>query len=243
MAQRRHARFVNTTMMVTGLGAAVSDTLDDGRVVSGVGGQYNFVAMAHALPEARSILCVRATRESRGEVTSSMPWSYGNATIPRHLRDIVVTRVRHRRPARPHGSRGRRGAGGDHGLALPGAFVAEAQRAGKLPRDYRVPDAARNNTRNSCENDLRPGAPRAVRGPAVRQRHHAGRGRAREGAARAAGRDAFVARQDRRGAARAACRCDRRRNCARIWRGWGWRSRARSASACSAGWSRRQWRK
>ena len=62
VAQRRHARFVNTTMMVTGLGAAVSDALADGRVVSGVGGQYNFVAMAHALPEARSILCVRATR-------------------------------------------------------------------------------------------------------------------------------------------------------------------------------------
>ncbi|HKE95422.1 MAG TPA: acetyl-CoA hydrolase/transferase C-terminal domain-containing protein, partial [Povalibacter sp.] len=62
LAQRRHARFVNTTMMVTGLGAAVSDGLDDGRVVSGVGGQYNFVAMAHALPEARSILCLRATR-------------------------------------------------------------------------------------------------------------------------------------------------------------------------------------
>jgi acyl-CoA hydrolase len=60
-------------------------------VVSGVGGQYNFVAMAHALPEARSILCVRATRESRGEVTSSIPWSYGSATIPRHLRDIVVS--------------------------------------------------------------------------------------------------------------------------------------------------------
>ena len=91
VAQRRHARFVNTTMMVTGLGAAVSDALEDGRVVSGVGGQYNFVAMAHALPEARSILCVRATRESRGEVTSSIPWSYGHTTIPRHLRDIVVT--------------------------------------------------------------------------------------------------------------------------------------------------------
>ncbi|HEX6239509.1 MAG TPA: acetyl-CoA hydrolase/transferase C-terminal domain-containing protein, partial [Polyangiales bacterium] len=62
VAQRRHARFINTTMMVTGLGAAVSDALADGRVVSGVGGQYNFVAMAHALPEARSVLCLRATR-------------------------------------------------------------------------------------------------------------------------------------------------------------------------------------
>ena len=51
--QRRDARFFNTCMMMTALGAAVSDGLADGRVVSGVGGQYNFVAMAHALPEAR----------------------------------------------------------------------------------------------------------------------------------------------------------------------------------------------
>ena len=89
--QRRHSRFVNTTMMVTLLGAAVSDGLEDGRVVSGVGGQYNFVSMAHALPDARSILCVRATRSKGGRVTSNIVWNYGHATIPRHLRDIVVT--------------------------------------------------------------------------------------------------------------------------------------------------------
>ena len=145
VAQRRHARFVNTTMMVTGLGGAVSDTLDDGRVVSGVGGQYNFVAMAHALPEARSILCVRATRSSRGELSSSLPWSYGNVTIPRHLRDIVVTE---------YGIADLRGRTDrevvEALVAIMDArfqerFVADAQRAGKLPRDYRVPDAARNN--------------------------------------------------------------------------------------------------
>ena len=145
VAQRRHARFVNTTMMVTGLGAAVSDTLESGRVVSGVGGQYNFVAMAHALPDARSILCLRATRDSRGEVTSSIPWSYGNATIPRHLRDIVVTE---------YGIADLRGrTDGEVVEALVAImdarfqerFVADAQRAGKLPRDYRVPDAARSN--------------------------------------------------------------------------------------------------
>src|SRR3546814_6212099 len=61
-AQRRESRFFNTCMMATALGAAVSDGLDDGRVVSGVGGQYNFVAMAHALPDARSVLLLRATR-------------------------------------------------------------------------------------------------------------------------------------------------------------------------------------
>jgi len=38
IAQRAHGRFINSSMMVTLLGAAVSDGLADGRVVSGVGG-------------------------------------------------------------------------------------------------------------------------------------------------------------------------------------------------------------
>ncbi len=90
-AQRRKARFMNTTMMVTLLGAAVSDALANGEVVSGVGGQYNFVAMAHALPDARSVLMLRATHEHKDGLTSSIVWNYPNATIPRHLRDIVIT--------------------------------------------------------------------------------------------------------------------------------------------------------
>ena len=90
--QRHHARFFNTCMMATALGAAVSDGLADGRVVSGVGGQYNFVAMAHALPEARSVLMLRATREEPGlPAVSSILWNYGHTTIPRHLRDIYVS--------------------------------------------------------------------------------------------------------------------------------------------------------
>ncbi|ALN56308.1 4-hydroxybutyrate coenzyme A transferase [Lysobacter enzymogenes] len=89
--QRRDARFFNSCMMATALGAAVSDTLDDGRVVSGVGGQYNFVAMAHALPHARSVLMLRATRDGGGETRSNVVWNYPQATIPRHLRDVYVT--------------------------------------------------------------------------------------------------------------------------------------------------------
>ncbi|MCY7353773.1 MAG: acetyl-CoA hydrolase [Lysobacter sp.] len=89
--QRRDARFFNTCMMATALGAAVSDGLADGRVVSGVGGQYNFVAMAHALPEARSVLLLRATRESGGKTASNIVWNYGHSTIPRHLRDVYIS--------------------------------------------------------------------------------------------------------------------------------------------------------
>jgi hypothetical protein len=144
--QRRAARFVNTTMMVTLLGGAVSDTLESGRVVSGVGGQYNFIAMAHALPGARSILCVRATRTQHGRTTSNIVWSCGNETIPRHLRDIVVTE---------YGVADLRGRTDEECIAallnvadsrFQEALLAQARAAGKIGTDYRIPDACRDNS-------------------------------------------------------------------------------------------------
>jgi len=143
---RRAGRFVNNTMMVTLLGAAVSDGLEDGRVVSGVGGQYNFVAEAFELGDARSIIALNATRETGGKVVSNIRWSYGNTTIPRHLRDIVVT---------------------EYGIAdLYGRTDAEvvaamlnitdsrfqeelldaAKQSGKVALDYEIPQARRHNT-------------------------------------------------------------------------------------------------
>ncbi|SDQ57614.1 acetyl-CoA hydrolase/transferase C-terminal domain-containing protein [Pseudoxanthomonas sp. CF125] len=88
--QRSGSRFFNTCMMATALGDAVSDGLEDGRIVSGVGGQYNFVAMAHALEDARSVLMFRSQRGEGGKAESSVRWNYGHTTIPRHLRDIYV---------------------------------------------------------------------------------------------------------------------------------------------------------
>jgi len=88
---RKDARFVNTCMMMTLNGSAVSDGLENNRLISGVGGQYNFVSMAHALPNGRSILNFRSTRKTGKGETSSIVWNYGHMTIPRHLRDIVVT--------------------------------------------------------------------------------------------------------------------------------------------------------
>jgi acyl-CoA hydrolase len=164
IAQRRHARFINTTMMVTGLGAAVSDGLANGSMVSGVGGQYNFVAMAHALPDARSILCVRSTRTSKGEVRSNIVWNYGHITIPRHLRDIVVTE---------YGVADLRGkTDAEVVMALievmdarfQAAFVAEAQRTGKLPAGYLVPEHARANTPERLENIFKPWRQRGLFG-------------------------------------------------------------------------------
>jgi len=88
---RKDARFVNTCMIMTLSGSAVSDGLENNRLISGVGGQYNFVSMAHALPDGRSILNLRSTRITGKGETSSIVWNYGHMTIPRHLRDIVIT--------------------------------------------------------------------------------------------------------------------------------------------------------
>src|SRR5713226_8367911 len=55
---RVDARFVNNAMMATLMGAAISDGLDNGQVVSGVGGQYNFVAQACAVACARWLMAL-----------------------------------------------------------------------------------------------------------------------------------------------------------------------------------------
>lgn len=89
--QRKHARFFNTTMSVNLFGGASSETLPNGKVISGVGGQYNFVSMAHELVDGHSVMLVRATRTSNGKRISNITTMGQQMTIPRHLRDIVVT--------------------------------------------------------------------------------------------------------------------------------------------------------
>jgi acyl-CoA hydrolase len=151
IAQRRDGRFINSSMMMTLLGAAVSDGLADGRVVSGVGGQYNFVAMAHSLPQARSILALRSTREKDSALTSNIIWNYGHTTIPRHLRDIVVTE---------YGVADLRGLSDQDVIAamlniadsrFQESLMRQAQAAGKLKDDHRIPDIHRNNTPRALE--------------------------------------------------------------------------------------------
>ncbi|MFT5807836.1 MAG: acyl-CoA hydrolase [Moritella dasanensis] len=89
--QRKEARFLNSAMMVTLDGSVVSDGLENGQVVSGVGGQYNFVAQSHQMQDARSILKLRSTCVRNGELQSNVLFNYGHNTIPRQLRDIVIT--------------------------------------------------------------------------------------------------------------------------------------------------------
>ncbi len=154
--QRRDMRCINTAMMVTLLGAAVSDALENGQVVSGVGGQYNFVAMAQALPGARSILCVRATRTHQGRTTSNIIWNYAHETIPRHLRDLVITE---------YGIAELRGRTDEEVIAallnvadsrFQDELLARAQAAGKIRPDYRIPAQFRANLPQSLAEALRP---------------------------------------------------------------------------------------
>ena len=155
-AQRHKARFMNTTMMVTALGAAVSDALESGEVVSGVGGQYNFVAMAHAMPDARLVMMLRATHEHRDGVHSSIVWSYGHVTIPRHLRDIVVTE---------YGVADLRGRPDSEVIQrliavadsrFQHELVHAAKSHGKLPLNYQVPERYCQNLPQALEATLQP---------------------------------------------------------------------------------------
>lgn len=143
--QRKNARFINTCMKVTLLGHIISDGLEDGRVVSGVGGQYNFVAMAHELPDGRSLINLRTTREEGTKVYSNIVWNYGHTTIPRHLRDIVVTE---------YGVADLRGKTDSETIEamlkitdsrFQMKLMRQAKRAGKLRGDYQIPQEFRNN--------------------------------------------------------------------------------------------------
>jgi acyl-CoA hydrolase len=134
--QRVDARFVNETMMATALGAAVSDALGDGRVVSGIGGQFDFVAMAGELDDAHSILMLRARRWHGGGAQSNIRWSYPHVSVPRQHRDVFVTEYG------IAATRGRPDAEvidamlGIADAEFQAGLLAEARRARKVPANY-----------------------------------------------------------------------------------------------------------
>jgi Acetyl-CoA hydrolase/transferase C-terminal domain len=153
---RVDARFVNNAMMATLLGAAISDGLENGQVVSGVGGQYNFVAQAFALEGARSVLALEATSQSGKQAQSNIRWSYGHETIPRHLRDVFVTE---------YGVADVRGKSDADMIAamlqvsdsrFQSELMRQAKDAGKLPRSYEIPAAHRENYPERIGAALRP---------------------------------------------------------------------------------------
>ena len=134
-------------MMATLMGAAVSDGLEDGQVVSGVGGQYNFVAQAFAL---------ESTRQAGRKTLSNIRWNYGHQTIPRHLRDVFVTE---------YGVADVRGKSDAETIAAMLAVTDSrfqdelagiAKDAGKLPKAYEIPRSHRENFPERIAQALKP---------------------------------------------------------------------------------------
>ena len=81
-------------------------------------------------------------------------WNYGHCTIPRHLRDVVITE---------YGIAAIRGREDREVIAaliniadsrFQEELLRQAQAAGKLSRDYRIPDLYRNNTPASLDRML-----------------------------------------------------------------------------------------
>ena len=145
LLQRKYGRFVNACLMATLTGAVCSDGLESGKMVSGVGGQYNFVSQAHALPDGRSILMLKSVRLKGKEVSSNIVWNYGHITIPKHLRDIVITE---------YGIADLRARCDKDVIAamlniadsrFQDDLLKKAKRAQKIPDDYQIPQQFRNN--------------------------------------------------------------------------------------------------
>ena len=113
---------------------------------AGVGGQFDFVAQAHMLDSARAIICLNATRESGGQTHSNIRYAYGACTIPRHLRDIVVSEYG---VADLRGRSDRDVACAMIGIAdsrFQAGLLAEAKAAGKIEPGYEIPQGQRDNT-------------------------------------------------------------------------------------------------
>ncbi len=146
IAARTGARFVNAAMKVTLTGETVSDTTAAGRMVSGVGGQMDFVQQAFDLPDARSIIALPAVRGTGQGAESNIVWSFPHATVPRHLRDIVVTE---------YGVADLRWQSDEDAAAaliaiadsrFQDGLARQAIAAGRLPAGWQVPPERRRNT-------------------------------------------------------------------------------------------------
>ncbi|MCX7561237.1 hypothetical protein OS190_16840 [Sulfitobacter sp. F26204] len=153
---RDQARFVNSAMQVSLLGDVMSDSAKPGQVVSGVGGQFNFIEQAFALENGRAILTLPATRRSGGSVTSNIVWQLPLTTVPRHMRDIVVTQ---------YGAADLRGQTDEEVIKrliaiadsrFQQGLLNTAKKAGKVSADYQIPFVHQNNTSEALEHWLAP---------------------------------------------------------------------------------------
>jgi hypothetical protein len=101
---------------------------------------------------------LHATRSVKGRAQSNIRWRYAHTTIPRHLRDIIVTE---------YGIADIRGKSDRDVIAAMLAIsdaryqdelLRQAKDAGKIERSFEVPKAARDNTPEAIERTVRPAA-------------------------------------------------------------------------------------
>jgi hypothetical protein len=154
--QRKDGRFVNTGVKATLLGAVASDMLEDGKVISGIGGQLNFAYMAHIMRDARLIMVVKSTKGSGKALKSNIVFSYGHCSVPRFYRDIVVTE---------YGIADIKGKP-DHMIIkemlniadsrFQPQLLAQAKKSKKIEADYEIPEVYRHNTPDRTANLLKP---------------------------------------------------------------------------------------
>jgi acyl-CoA hydrolase len=158
---------MNTTMMVTLLGAAASDALESGQVVSGVGGQYNFVAMAHALPDARSILMLRATHDTRRRPAQQHRLELRPRDHPAPPARHRHHRVRRGRPARPADSEVVKRLIAIADSRFQDELVREAKATASWKADWTLPERYRHNLperwTTNCTRGARPACCRTSR--------------------------------------------------------------------------------
>jgi acyl-CoA hydrolase len=143
--QRQHARFVNSAMMVTLGCVLISDGLANMSEVSGVGGQFDFVEMAVDLDGSRSIINCRSTRTAKGKTGSNIVWEYPNTTIPRFLRDIIVTEYGIADCRSKTDAEVIKAMLNVSDSRYQDVLLNTAKKAGKIPMDYQIPKLFRNN--------------------------------------------------------------------------------------------------
>lgn len=106
------------------------------------------MAQAFALERARAIITLTATRKGRA---SNVVWRYGHTTIPRHLRDIVVTEYG---IADLRGRSDRDCIAAMLGLAdarFQNRLLTAARRAGKIEPGFRLAEPGRNTSSRIAE--------------------------------------------------------------------------------------------
>jgi acyl-CoA hydrolase len=84
---------INGALSVDLYGQVMADNID-GRQISGVGGHEDFVAGAELHLDAHSLICLRSTTESAGEVVTRIAGIPPEGTVvstPRHHTGVVIT--------------------------------------------------------------------------------------------------------------------------------------------------------